>query len=201
MLAAVMFSAAFPLFVTVTVCAELLPTATLLKASEDGLIEICADVAVPVPVRPIFIGDPGALLLIDTVPVALPAVVGVNVAVKDAVCPGFNVCDATVLIVNPVPLTEPLLIDTAAVPVFVSVTGIALLPPTSTLPKPTAAGLAVSAPCVPAPVRPIVDAVLEALLVIEMLPVALAVDVGANVTVNEELAPALMVTGAAKFIV
>lgn len=180
MLAAVMFSVALPAFESFTVCVPLLPTAIPVKVTDAGLIESCAVVAVADPVKPILRGEPGALLLIDMVPVALPAVVGVNVAVKDAVWPGFKVCAATVLIVNPVPLAEPLLIDIAAVPEFVSVTGIALFPPTNTLPKLTLDGLGVNAPCMPVPVRATVKGEFGALLVTLRSPVALPEACGLN---------------------
>src|SRR5580692_11504916 len=59
---AVMFSVALPVFVSVTVWVELLPTLTLLNATGDGLSVIVACVAVPEPVRLMTSGDPGALL-------------------------------------------------------------------------------------------------------------------------------------------
>src|SRR5271169_4734491 len=44
-------SVAFPLFFSVIGCELLLPTFTLLNATLDGEAEICACVAVPVPLR------------------------------------------------------------------------------------------------------------------------------------------------------
>jgi hypothetical protein len=49
--AAVMFRVALPLFVTVTVWFELLPTLTLPKATGEGLMVIVDCVATPVPLR------------------------------------------------------------------------------------------------------------------------------------------------------
>lgn len=94
-----MFSAALPVLVRVTFCVALAPTATLLKASAGGLMDICACVAVPVPVNPICSGDPGAFVVIETVPVGLPAEVGVNVVVNELVCPGLRLCGLNPVIV------------------------------------------------------------------------------------------------------
>jgi hypothetical protein len=46
---------------------------------------------VAVPVRGIARGDPGALLVMEMVPLALPADVGANVAVKFVLCPALSV--------------------------------------------------------------------------------------------------------------
>ena len=80
---------ALPLLVRAIICELLLPTVTVPKLMLVGLAEICG--WVPVPLRAILRGEPGALLVIDTLPVALVAVVGAKVPVKDAVCPGFRV--------------------------------------------------------------------------------------------------------------
>ena len=91
MLLAVMETAAVPVLESVTVVgALLLPTATFPKLTLEGLA-LGVPVPVPVPVRAIVSGEPGALLVIDTLPLALVAVVGVNVTVKDVVCPGLSV--------------------------------------------------------------------------------------------------------------
>ena len=91
MLLPVMETAAVPVLESVTdVGALVLPTAMLPKLMLAGLA-LSAPVPVPVPVKAIVRGEPGALLVIDTLPVALVAVVGAKVPVKDAVCPGFRV--------------------------------------------------------------------------------------------------------------
>jgi len=61
---------------TVIVCELLVPVETLPKAALVGVAKICA--CVPVPVNAIVIGEFGALLTSDIVPVALPAVMGTN---------------------------------------------------------------------------------------------------------------------------
>ena len=86
---------------------------------------------------------------------------------------------------KPAPVMLLPVMDAAAVPGLERVTVVgALVLPTATFPKLTLAGLALSVPCVPVPLRAIVAGEPGALLVIEMLPVALPADVGANVTVK-----------------
>ena len=45
----------------------------------------------PVPLRAIVSGDPGALLLTEMLPLTLPAAVGAKLAVKEALCPALRV--------------------------------------------------------------------------------------------------------------
>jgi hypothetical protein len=175
-----MFKAALPVLVSVTFWVALLPTATPLNATADGLIESCAAVGVPDPVRAILRGDPGALLVIETVPLALPADVGAYVAVNETVWPGFKACGGTADMVKPAPEIESAVIETAAVPVFDSVTGMTLLLPTRTLPKLTLSGFAVKLPCMPVPASAIVSGVFGALLITLRLPDAEPAAVGAN---------------------
>lgn len=127
---------------------------------------------------------------------ALPAAVGANFTVNELVAPGFSVPAVKPLIEKPVPEALAAVTETAAVPVFLSVTVVDVLLPTTTLPKLTLDGFADSAPCAPVPLSAIVAGEPGALLVIEMLPEALPAEVGANVTVNVVLAPALIDIGA-----
>jgi hypothetical protein len=80
---------ALPLLVSVIDCELLLPTVTVPKLTLVGLAEICD--CVPVPLRAIVRGEFVPLLVIDTLPVALVAVVGAKVIVKVVVWPGFSV--------------------------------------------------------------------------------------------------------------
>jgi hypothetical protein len=90
MLLPVMEIAAVPVLERVTVVgALLLPTATLPKSTLAGLA--LSAPSVPVPLRAMVRGEPGALLVIDTLPLALAAVVGVKVTVNETVWPGFSV--------------------------------------------------------------------------------------------------------------
>src|SRR5271163_4482982 len=68
------FNEPLPEFVRVTFWEELLPTATLPNDTLAGLIVSCGCDCVPVPLRAIVRGDPGALLVIETLPVAAPVV-------------------------------------------------------------------------------------------------------------------------------
>jgi hypothetical protein len=146
MVAAVMFKVALPVLVSVTFCVELLPTLTLLNATDVGLILNWACVPVPVPLRPITRGEPGAVLAINTLPVTLPAEVGANVTVNVAVAPGLSVCGESALMLKPVPLALAELIERLAVPVFVNVTFTDEVFPTRTLPKGIVEGFALKAP-------------------------------------------------------
>ena len=70
------------MLVSVTNWVELLPTLTLLNAMGEGLIVSVACMLVPDPFKLIASGEPGALSVIDTLPLALPAATGANVTVK-----------------------------------------------------------------------------------------------------------------------
>jgi hypothetical protein len=101
--ALVMFNEPFPEFVRVTFCVALLLTATFPNATLAGLIVSCGCAWVPLPPNAMVSGDPGALLDIDTLPVTAPAVVGANAAVKEVLCPAFNVIGASPLMLKPAP--------------------------------------------------------------------------------------------------
>jgi hypothetical protein len=143
-------------------------------------------------------GEPGALLVIEMLPVAAPVVVGANVAVNDVPCPADNVMGVVrPLILKPVPEALAAEIETLAVPVFVKVTAMDAELPVTRLPKTTLVGLAVSFPCVPVPLNGIVIVGSEALLEIVIVPEALPAAVGANRAVKDVLPPAATVVGTA----
>ena len=80
-------------------------------------------------------GDPGLLLVIVRLPLAVPVAAGAKVTDKVAVAEGFNVVGTvTPLAVNPVPVADIPVICTAAVPEFVSVTCFTELVPVPTFP-------------------------------------------------------------------
>ena len=91
---------------------------------------------------------------------------------------------------KPVPVMLLPVMETAAVPVLESVTVVGVLLPTATLPKLTLEGLALSAPCVPVPLRGIDTVTFVAVDVIVMLPDAVPVAVGANDAEKFAVAPA-----------
>lgn len=107
----------------------------------------CGCAAVPVPLSAIARGEPAALLVMATLPVTAPAVVGANFTVNEVFCPALIVTGAVnPLMLNPVPEALAAEIVTLAVPVFVNVTGTEPALPSNRLPKAMLAGLAESAP-------------------------------------------------------
>ena len=139
----------------------------------------------PDPDKAITSGEPGALLAIETLPVALPAVVGENFAVNDVLCPAVSVSGAArPVMLNPVPDALPCDIATLAVPEFFKVTLTDPLEPTSKLPKLMLVGFAVRLPCTPVPLSATVTVGLLAVLVIRTLPEAAPTVVGANCAVK-----------------
>ena len=146
-LAAEIVRVALPVLFSVMVCGVLVVTATFPKLTFPGVMVSCGCVAVPVPVSAIVIGEPGALLVIEMLPVKLPAEAGANFAVREVFCPAFRVIGVDIpVMLNPVPdaLAEEMV--TLAVPEFVSVTATDAVAPVSTLPKGTLVGLAESCP-------------------------------------------------------
>ena len=141
--------------------------------------------AVPDPDKATTSGEPGALLTIETLPVALPVALGENLAANVVLCPTFNVNGAArPVMLNPVPDALPAEIATLAVPVFVSVTFTDALAPTSRLPKLTLVGFAVRFPCTPVPLSAIETFGSLAVLVIRMFPATAPTVVGANCAVK-----------------
>jgi hypothetical protein len=153
-------------------------------------------VAVPVPLKVIIVGEFGALLTIEMLPLALPADVGANLALNVVLSPAPSVSGVlNPLMLRPVPDTVALDIVTLAEPEFVNVMDCVPLLPTTTDPKFTVEGLAATWPCMPVPDSAIDAGEPGALLTIEMLPVAAPADVGAKMAENEALLPALIVIG------
>ena len=95
----------------------------------------------PVPDSGMLIGELVALLLIETVPVTLPADVGEKPTVKEVDCPAARVNgSASPFIVKPVPVTPSWDKETLLFPVFVNVTLCEVLVPVATFPKVTDEG-------------------------------------------------------------
>jgi hypothetical protein len=96
---------------------------------------------VPVPDSAIVVGEFVALLVMVTLPLAFPAVVGSNTTEKDVLCPALSVRGkASPLTEKPVPATLSLDSETLALPELVSVTVCVELVPVVTLPKLTEVG-------------------------------------------------------------
>lgn len=185
-----MFSVALPVFVRVTFSGELFPTFTFPNAKDDALMLSCACAATPLPLSPTTNGEPGAVLVIETLPLALPAAVGANVAVNVAVAPGASACGDRVLMLKPVPLALAALMDKLAVPEFVNVTFTEALLPVTMLPKLMLAGFAVSVAWVPVPLNTITSDEFVAVDAIVIVPEAAPAPLGANWAVSVAVPPA-----------
>jgi hypothetical protein len=123
-----------PVLVSVSACVFVCPSTTLPKLKLDGVMLNPA--CTPVPLKLIVSGDPLALLVTVTVPVAFPTTAGVKFAVKLVVWAGATVAGVlTPVKLNPVPLTVILVIFAAAVPVLVNVINWLALLPVETFPK------------------------------------------------------------------
>lgn len=175
------------MLVTVKVCDFVRPSTTLpkLKLVGEMLIPAC----VPVPLKTIVSGEPVALLVTVTAPLAAPAVVGANFTERVAVCDGANVAGVVnPLTLKPVPLALTPEIWTEAFPVFVRMTCCVELLPATILPKLMLLGFAVSCPEAleePAPLK-LTTAVPFAgsLLVNVILPLTLPAAVGEKLAVT-----------------
>src|SRR5262249_60096673 len=110
-----------PVFVTVKLCDAVLPSFTLPKLRFCGLMLRVVVAATPVPLSATVAGEFGALLTIETAPVAAPAVCGAYCALKLAAWPGVRVIGkVSPLRLNPVPVTVACEIVKLAVPLFFS---------------------------------------------------------------------------------
>ena len=185
---------ALPLFVRLTVCELLVPVVTLPKAALVGVADNWG--CVPVPLKLIDVGEFGALLTIEMLPLALPADVGANLALNVVLSPAPNVRGVVIpVVLKPAPVAVTAEIVTVAVPPFVRVMVCELLVPVATLPNAALVGDAASCACVPVPLNAIVVGEFGASLTIEMLPLALPAEVGANLALNVVVSPAPNVRG------
>jgi hypothetical protein len=144
-------------------------------------------------------GEPGALLVMETLPLALPVAEGANCALKVVFCPAASVSGTDMpVMLNPVPEALAAEIVTLAVPELLNVKVCVPLLPISTFPKLKLEGLAVSVPCTPVPLNATAAGDPGALLLMEMFPEALPIDAGKNCAVKEILEPTLIVCGKVK---
>ena len=142
---------------------------------------LCCGGAAPLPVK-VSAAEFEALLVNEPVAEALPDTCGANVSVNGTLCP------AAIVSGKVIPLSENSALLTAAEdsvtldPMALSVPAWVLLVPTVTLPKSVDVGVTANWPCaIPVPTRDIVIVEFEALEPMEMLPLALPPDWGANV--------------------
>jgi len=163
-----------PVLVSVSVNEELLPITTLPKLRLVGAA-VKAPGARPVPDKDIVKVGFDAFDVIVTVPVALPPAVGAKETVNVVFWAGFSVSGVVMpLSWNPAPLMLACETLTAVPPVFVRVTPMDAVEPTSTLPKASLDGLSESVPgATPVPVSDIVSVGFDAFEVIVTVPLAL----------------------------
>jgi len=138
---------------------------------------------IPVPDSAIDAGEPLALLVTVTVPVALPAAVGLNTMPKVSDCEALSVTGTPAPErEKPVPPTAICEICTSELPVLVIVSFCVLLVPSSTLPKLTLLLLneRVCVAATPDPLKVTTAGEPGALLTIVILPVADPVEAGWN---------------------
>src|SRR5215469_4980465 len=150
-------------------------------------ITVCELTCAPLPDRLIFAGEPLALLVTVTVPMAFPAAVGLKTTLKVRLCVGAKVAGVPApLRLNPVPAAEMLETVTSAFPVLVTVTDCVADAPVLTLPKLKLLVLNDSTwvDATPEALKPITEGLFSALLTIDTLPLAEPVDAGANCTLN-----------------
>lgn len=152
----------------------------------------------PTPLRGIVAGEFVALLSTDTLPVRLPAAVGVNAGLSAMDWLGVRtVADVIPVALNPAPATVTLEIVTFELPLFVSVTLNELVLPTFTFPKFKLVGFAPSrkVEATPVPLKEMASGEAVALLAMEMLPDAGPTAVGRKATVIVARCPALTFKG------
>ena len=146
-------------------------------------VTLCVVVATPVPESAIVFGEPLALLATMTLPVTLPAEIGLNNTPNAKVCVADNVTGVPAPVnVKPVPLLEICEMVTFELPTFVTVTLCEAELPSFTLPKLTLLVLneRVCDAAVPVPFSEITAGEPGALLTREALPLAAPAADGAN---------------------
>ena len=144
----------FPVFFTATCSGLDPPMISLPKFKPVVPSEMVRVALAPVPLSAnVYVGFVVALLLIVTLPVTLPEVVGLNPTVKLDVCAAASVSGSEIpLSLKPVPLTVAAEIVTLVPPVFFSCTDCELVVPFATVPKLTLDGMVATVPTAVTPV-------------------------------------------------
>jgi hypothetical protein len=172
-----------PVLVSVSGKVFALPILTLPKFRLP-LLRPSAPGKVPVPESPTANGGFEAFEAIVTLPLTVPATVGLNDTLKLALCPAVKVTGAVMpLTLNPVPLAVTPEIVTLLPPVLVTVSDNASPVPTAKLPKLRLPALTPRVPGeTPVPARGMVKVGVAAFDVVVRLPLADPDDAGTNVT-------------------
>ena len=173
------------------------PTCTLPKLNVVGVAE-SAPAAVPAPERATVNGEPGALLVMSSVPLALPLDCGVKTTLNVLLAPAASVTGSVrPFMLKAAPETVAWLMVRLEPPELVSVSCNVLLLPVCTEPKLRDGLPAASVPGVaPVPERATVNGDPEASLAMLNVPLAAPLAVGLNTTLKVVVAPAFKVNGA-----
>ena len=111
----------FPELVTVMDLVELVPVSMLPNARLLALNESVCVAAIPVPLNPMLFGLVGALLTIETEPLAAPAAAGLNTTLKLVDWLALRLIGRDKeLVLNPLPLTFTCEMLSVPVPLFVT---------------------------------------------------------------------------------
>lgn len=152
----------------------------------------------PVPPSVTVAGEPVALLTMETLPLTVAAVVGLNCTTTVTTCVGVSVTAAPPLVIEkPVPDAVIEEIATFELPVLVIVKLFVVEVPVFTFPKARLVALRdkVCVAATPVPLNETGEGDVGALLTIEMLPETAPVWVGRNATVTVAVAPVFMFKG------
>jgi len=189
------FNFTYPLPLTV-LRYTLYPDTVDVLAIQVSVTECCTT---PVPDSVTVAGDPVALLVIEMLPLTLPATVGLNVTDRVRFCDGDKVTGVLPPVIKkPAPVKVICEMLTLELPVLVMVTVCAAeIVPVVMLPKLRLVGLIprVSVAAIPDPLRLTDVGEVGALLTMEMLPEAVPTTVGENATVMVVCCPAFRLSG------
>jgi len=135
----------FPVLVRLALSKLLLPRFTLPKLRPVGFAVSKKVAVTPVPLRPIVSGELGALLTSVTVPVTLPAALGLKATLNVALLPAAMVSGTVMPVrLKPFPDTVAWEIVTLALPALDNLMVCELLVPVTTLPKLALVGVGAS---------------------------------------------------------
>ena len=179
----------------VSVCVDEVPVFTFPKLKLLELKLRVSVAATPVPVSAKVAGEPGALLVMVRLPLALPVDVGENCALNVLACPGVNVSGrVNPLVLNALPVTLTCETVNAAVPVLLSWMVWESVVPTATLPKLKLDGVMLNPACTPVPVTGM-TALAPCVFETVTLPLTFSLAVGSKLTVIDVAWEGVRVTG------
>ncbi|HEY4978236.1 MAG TPA: hypothetical protein VII25_03640, partial [Candidatus Acidoferrum sp.] len=185
---------AFPVLVIVTFCCAELPVFTLPKLRLVELSEIVAVAAIPVPLKATVLGEVGALLTSETLPVTAPADCGANCTLKLLDAPGLiDSGRLNELVENPLPVALTCVIVSTPVPLFVICIVCVFGAPTVTFPKLTLEGVSVTPAWTPLPLTGI-TALDPCVLETVTFPVTVSAAEGLNVKFSAAFCPGVNVS-------